>query len=1150
VSIVPLPDLSAEEQDRANEEANAYALPYATFEGQPDVGDQSEVASGGRRLPLEFQKVVDRDVAVVEQVRLNKIGLARLNERRAKEGLPPLVAGRDVNVAPIGKDLVSTPASEIEERGRPMLGGAETAQDSSMMDVPQLGGNGGGQVDNSTLKYFPPIRDQGRVDSCVAWSEIYYATTYAVAMAYDWDAKNGGDDYRFSPMFTYNFLNEGRDQYTYFTTHFDIARYHGIVRWSEMPDTGDFRKWVTDEDAYLDALRTKTNGYTTIWNMSTSGLDTLKSALDNGHVAAFATFFRGWVFDTVDNDPDTTADDPYVGMQIAHNLNNTSGGHAMTIVGYNDDIWLDLNNDNVVDPDEKGAFIAANSDGTGWKNGGYTYITYDVVRQYSTITGHDGDGLIWQNRVRIAQAKPQQHEPSLVARITLNHNKRNQVKVQLGTSTTSSTTPSLMTTKIITDTPYEGTLQGGAYAFSGAAAAYEDFTYYLDFSDNVPAEGTERRFYVQGTDIGSNDGNLTIQSFELFYRVGENYVQVGSAANAPIVANGSTEKVWVDWTVGDVKPVLSLEATDSDAAEEGQDPGVWTITRVGDLTDPLTVFFSVDGTASIGSDYTLDTTGSITIPADQASVTVTLTPVDDSVFSEFESADMTLTVDDAYVIETADPVAITITDNDNHTPVVDAGEDQTATLDGGAAWTPASVPGLTGWYDASDGGTITETDGAVSQWRDKSVNALHLSSTSGREPTTGTNTINGINALDFTNDEMSTASNPFSSAPFNGTISDAFVIVVHKIDDDGNKGTMFTLTGTDTNSNRWQCHAPYSGTAYFDTGNISGGGRVQKDYGTNTNDNVLVGFYGSTTDNVQMMYKNGSLLVGDDDDGHSATTVGNIFVGSGAGGAYQDTTIGEMVIIAGTISTEDRQNLEGYLAHKWNLAGNLPADHPYKAAAPGGAGASVALNGTVTDDDGGAPNTVWTRVSGPDAVHFADETAVDTTATFGETGVYVLRLTANDGFGDVFDEVTITVSEGAGGDADSDGIDDTWETFYFPGQEAVIDGTHDSDGDGVLDFFEYLYGSVPTDAASRGFRFAVGPDGTGNMVFDWKVEPGFILGQDYGVMISTDLSDWDPLPVEHYDLFETSVEGKSLMELELTHDYGSKVFLKLVQPQP
>ena len=30
----------------------------------------------------------------------------------------------------------------------------------------------------------------------------------------------------------------------------------------------------------------------------------------------------------------------------------------------------------------------------------------------------------------------------------------------------------------------------------------------------------------------------------------------------------------------------------------------------------------------------------------------------------------------------------------------------------------------------------------------------------------------------------------------------------------------------------------------------------------------------------------------------------------------------------------DFEKAEGYLAHKWNLAGNLPSDHTYKSSAP------------------------------------------------------------------------------------------------------------------------------------------------------------------------------------------------------------------------
>ncbi|MGA0851677.1 MAG: hypothetical protein ACO3QM_06535, partial [Candidatus Nanopelagicaceae bacterium] len=42
----------------------------------------------------------------------------------------------------------------------------------------------------------------------------------------------------------------------------------------------------------------------------------------------------------------------------------------------------------------------------------------------------------------------------------------------------------------------------------------------------------------------------------------------------------------------------------------------------------------------------------------------------------------------------------------------------------------------------------------------------------------------------------------------------------------------------------------------------------------------------------------------------------------------------EIVLTHSTMTPADRQRLEGYLAWKWNLVGNLPADHPYKTQPP------------------------------------------------------------------------------------------------------------------------------------------------------------------------------------------------------------------------
>jgi hypothetical protein len=74
---------------------------------------------------------------------------------------------------------------------------------------------------------------------------------------------------------------------------------------------------------------------------------------------------------------------------------------------------------------------------------------------------------------------------------------------------------------------------------------------------------------------------------------------------------------------------------------------------------------------------------------------------------------------------------------------------------------------------------------------------------------------------------------------------------------------------------------------------------------------------------------------------------------------------------------------------------------------------TVDLDGTVTDDDLPDPpatvTTTWAVQSGPGAVAFGNANAVDTTATFTSSGVYVLKLSAYDGEYDANDTMTVTV---------------------------------------------------------------------------------------------------------------------------------------------
>jgi hypothetical protein len=76
--------------------------------------------------------------------------------------------------------------------------------------------------------------------------------------------------------------------------------------------------------------------------------------------------------------------------------------------------------------------------------------------------------------------------------------------------------------------------------------------------------------------------------------------------------------------------------------------------------------------------------------------------------------------------------------------------------------------------------------------------------------------------------------------------------------------------------------------------------------------------------------------------------------------------------------------------------------------------AAATLLGSVTDD--GLPNPpnavtiIWSIVSGPGTVTFANPAAATTTATFPTAGSYTLRLSANDGALSASDDVVVTVN--------------------------------------------------------------------------------------------------------------------------------------------
>ncbi len=96
-------------------------------------------------------------------------------------------------------------------------------------------------------------------------------------------------------------------------------------------------------------------------------------------------------------------------------------------------------------------------------------------------------------------------------------------------------------------------------------------------------------------------------------------------------------------TIADSVATVNVTATDGAASEPGTDTAMFTFTRTtgGNPAAPLTIFYTIGGTATNGNDYSA-TGSTVVIPANQTSATVTITPFADNLV---EGAEM-MTRDD------------------------------------------------------------------------------------------------------------------------------------------------------------------------------------------------------------------------------------------------------------------------------------------------------------------------------------------------------------------------------------------------------------------------------------------------------------------------------------------------------------------------
>ena len=412
------------------------------------------------------------------------------------------------------------------------------------------------KVDNSQSKYFPPIKSQGSVGSCVAWAETYYQFSYTQNKKLN---RTATYENSFSPLWTYNFTNFSDDIGSYDSATYSVLRNIGAPTIKNSPNITDPAKWTATKEAFDEAQKYKLSSYsyistgdgeTPITNSKSSNLDTVKTALINGEVLTFSTHASyGFTYGIIQKNSQVPENTKYAGQYIVPYLVSTRGGHRMTIVGYDDDIWYDINEDGKVQEGEKGAFKVANSWGDDWMNNGYIWISYDSIN----ITSSVNNSTVLSNRVRancidnIARisVKPVSDCSNINLEYTLSSKSRNDIEIKIiAKNKATGSTYSSYSEPFET---YSNYYVNNDYSFDGTKTeAKGTFTYDLNsIVENLNSNNVEDytwTFSFQDTD--NNDSTLSVSDVKIVDN--NNNKTYKSDLNGTVKLNGNSKDITVN----------------------------------------------------------------------------------------------------------------------------------------------------------------------------------------------------------------------------------------------------------------------------------------------------------------------------------------------------------------------------------------------------------------------------------------------------------------------------------------------------------------------------------------------------------------------------------------------------------------------------
>lgn len=244
---------------------------------------------------------------------------------------------------------------------------------------------------------------------------------------------------------------------------------------------------------------------------------------------------------------------------------------------------------------------------------------------------------------------------------------------------------------------------------------------------------------------------------------------------------------------------------------------------------------------------------------------------------------------------------------------------------------PRTIPTCVTWLDAQDESAFTFSSGSnVSQWRNKAVNATPAFAA-------GTPTRVGGSLQGYTS--VSLGTNNYFAGGVSGLLGISnlsyFVVGVTTAAQPrvGSDQRLISLVGQTTLDTNTACSVIYnpSGTSTL-TGLPTGVGPISCALVQNTPFLVGVIYTRTPTGGPVNLFLNGASV-----SSSSLTGVFNIEKFSIGYKLNQDPNtdfwfgnVGEVIIYSTAITGNQRQQLEGYLAWKWGLQGNLPLSHQFK----------------------------------------------------------------------------------------------------------------------------------------------------------------------------------------------------------------------------